>query len=752
MLFRSGGATGTAVLVTPGNAQPMFGNQTVNRNPQPISGINGFGTFSIQIWNTTLLSPTPVLYRFNITDATGHCSFQTGTIAISGPTDLSAFISSYAAPLAPCQGGGGLGVSSPIIVDGVTYSFTPVGVQLAITAAGTSGQVLIIPGHTITISSCTADASGTGKYGILLNALNKFQLIAYGTTFNVTANDVNCQAIEIRGSTGVSVLGATLTSANAGVGTGISFRRPSNADPGTVTVQNIFQFGSVSGFAVGAQVGLAADSGQVSENALDNNIFTDNTTDILQDGANSFTDHYIHNIAQAFTMNGTRLYDIECCSAVLTIPVTGGTATGTTHLYIGPNVSNIQVYSPHMEVAQDASAGDTGALAIDWHSLNTVGASMEVVGGDISDFRPSATSTLLNFGNGSTGGTTIFRNTNVYRAGGTATVTIGVPPFVFAEGGVWTNTSIKPNGPVVMGENGNPGSFTPAGGGFSGARNFIVPDISGTVCLSTAPCGAATAFQTNTTPLSSATTVNFQNAATFHSLTFGFSNPSVGNVLATLGGSYDLAGLTAPSANGDTVCALSLIWSECTPGVAPSTQTASTYTFLSSDRGKKIIFARTSAIAVTLPQAGSAGFGNNWYVTAANPYDGTQTGLVTITPTTSTVNGLSTLTLPIGCTAYITSDNTNYTAAVSCLPLSGATSTITPGALLAGACASGTVTLTGATTSMVATASPVTYPGDGNYWLAYVSAANTVTVKVCAAVADTPTASVFNVSVSQNHQ
>src|ERR1017187_5241351 len=103
------GATGAAVLVTPGNAQPMYGSQTVSRNPQPISGVNGFGTFSIQLWNTTLLSPTPVLYRFNITDASGHCSFQTGTIAIIGPVDLSTFISSYAAPLAPCQGGGGGG-------------------------------------------------------------------------------------------------------------------------------------------------------------------------------------------------------------------------------------------------------------------------------------------------------------------------------------------------------------------------------------------------------------------------------------------------------------------------------------------------------------------------------------------------------------------------------------------------------------------------------------------------------------------
>lgn len=86
----------------------------------------------------------------------------------------------------------------------------------------------------------------------------------------------------------------------------------------------------------------------------------------------------------------------------------------------------------------------------------------------------------------------------------------------------------------------------------------------------------------------------------------------------------------------------------------------------------------------------------------------------------------------------------------SVLPnLSGTTGSIGGGALLAGACTSGTVAVTGSTTAMAVSASPVTYPGDGNYWLAYVSTAGTVTVKVCGAVAGTPTASAYNVRVSQ---
>lgn len=80
---------------------------------------------------------------------------------------------------------------------------------------------------------------------------------------------------------------------------------------------------------------------------------------------------------------------------------------------------------------------------------------------------------------------------------------------------------------------------------------------------------------------------------------------------------------------------------------------------------------------------------------------------------------------------------------------SGVTGSIGGGLLTAGSCTSGTAAVSGATTSMVAMASPVTYPGDGTSWFAYVSAGNTVTVKVCAMVALTPGASTYNVRVLQ---
>lgn len=73
-----------------------------------------------------------------------------------------------------------------------------------------------------------------------------------------------------------------------------------------------------------------------------------------------------------------------------------------------------------------------------------------------------------------------------------------------------------------------------------------------------------------------------------------------------------------------------------------------------------------------------------------------------------------------------------------------ATSSSIGGSLLAaGACSSTTVTMNGLASGMGVTASPATYPGDGNLWDAYVSAANTATVKVCAVVAGTPAASTY---------
>lgn len=79
----------------------------------------------------------------------------------------------------------------------------------------------------------------------------------------------------------------------------------------------------------------------------------------------------------------------------------------------------------------------------------------------------------------------------------------------------------------------------------------------------------------------------------------------------------------------------------------------------------------------------------------------------------------------------------------------GTTTSLGGAALTAGNCSSVTLWLLGTTVGMPVTATPQTYPGDAFYWHAYVSAANTVTVKVCTSLAagGTPTASLYDVQV-----
>lgn len=85
-------------------------------------------------------------------------------------------------------------------------------------------------------------------------------------------------------------------------------------------------------------------------------------------------------------------------------------------------------------------------------------------------------------------------------------------------------------------------------------------------------------------------------------------------------------------------------------------QIGTTYTILSTDRGKLITFSNADPIAVTLPEAGTAGFDDGFYFQAVNLGAGT----VTITPTTSTIQGGVDLDLMTGKGVTIASDGTDY--------------------------------------------------------------------------------------------
>lgn len=91
-------------------------------------------------------------------------------------------------------------------------------------------------------------------------------------------------------------------------------------------------------------------------------------------------------------------------------------------------------------------------------------------------------------------------------------------------------------------------------------------------------------------------------------------------------------------------------------------QTGTTYTMLDGDRAKLVTFANAASIAVTLPQAGAtSAFQAGWFADVYNKGAGT----VTITPTTSTINGAASLAILPGRGLRIVSDGTNYQISIS---------------------------------------------------------------------------------------
>lgn len=86
-------------------------------------------------------------------------------------------------------------------------------------------------------------------------------------------------------------------------------------------------------------------------------------------------------------------------------------------------------------------------------------------------------------------------------------------------------------------------------------------------------------------------------------------------------------------------------------------QTGTTYTVAPRDCSKLVTLSNASAVAVTLPQAGTSG---NFFAGCFIDFLNKGNSLVTITPTTSTVDGRSTFVLSRNEGIRVTTDGTNY--------------------------------------------------------------------------------------------
>jgi len=112
------------------------------------------------------------------------------------------------------------------------------------------------------------------------------------------------------------------------------------------------------------------------------------------------------------------------------------------------------------------------------------------------------------------------------------------------------------------------------------------------------------------------------------------------------------AGIAAPSITFPDAT----VQSTAAASTSVNAQTGTTYTVLSTDSGKLVTFNNASAQAITLPQATTTGFGSGFFLYV----ESLGAGVVTITPTTSTINGASSVKLTQDKGLIIFSDGTNY--------------------------------------------------------------------------------------------
>lgn len=167
-------------------------------------------------------------------------------------------------------------------------------------------------------------------------------------------------------------------------------------------------------------------------------------------------------------------------------------------------------------------------------------------------------------------------------------------------------------------------------------RTITVPDVTSTMVLIS---GAQT--------LSSKTLDNSTTATIKDTL---FTLQDDGDATKLL--AFQLSGITTGNTRTVTVADGNFTIG----GTVLNAQVGTTYTVLATDRAKLVTFSNGSAIAVTLPQATTAGFTGNFYCFVKNLGAGT----VTITPTTSTIDTGTALVLRTGQWGIIFSDNTNY--------------------------------------------------------------------------------------------
>jgi hypothetical protein len=204
-----------------------------------------------------------------------------------------------------------------------------------------------------------------------------------------------------------------------------------------------------------------------------------------------------------------------------------------------------------------------------------------------------------------------------------------------------------------------------------------------------------------------ATAADFQNGIVWKSATASNKSETLPACVASLGGRWVMvadeqgtaatypiavtaaAGTVYGAANGyqitsnlgsavffcDGAATNWVVRSQFAPGTNVRAVSGTSDTILASDNGNLVTYNNTSAVSVTLPQGGSAGFPDNAYTVMVRNYGA---GSVTITPTTSTINnGASSLALAQNQGAILVLDGSgNYQAVLAAIGSGGGSGTV----------------------------------------------------------------------------
>jgi hypothetical protein len=336
------------------------------------------------------------------------------------------------------------------------------------------------------------------------------------------------------------------------------------------------------------------------------------------------------NLAQTFTANQTCgtgcTFGTSGSGVVNANQINGATVPASANL-LASNGSN-QVTSASLTQYDLLSGGASNAL----NQIAPSSTSGEALISNGSSAQPGYSTTLA--GVTSVNGTTIAASAGT-AAGSTGTFTTGDCLKV----GSTSPLEIQDNGAAC-------GGGSPAFSSITSGTNTTAAMVVGTgASLTTSGSGTITA--TNTTGVNGAA-VPASAALTATNSSSQVTSVTVGN------------GLTLSS-------------STLNETVAINAQSGTSYTIASTDSAKLVTLNNASAVAVTLPQA-TGSFAAGFSFAAEN----LGAGAVTITPTTSTINGASTLVINKGFGCTITSDGTNYQVGgcTAALPTTGSGSVV----------------------------------------------------------------------------